>query len=118
MHVIYLYLQKVYIATWTLWKYKYIRKVLQLHKYAIVKKAQSTRVADVEVGPINIIFLVFNFLETQIILNTVTQSSGSQIAAKGMSEVQVQIQMNVINILCPSAITVKFAEEFRDEEVD
>ena len=74
--------------------------------------------ADVEVGPINMIFLVFNFLEIQIILNTVTQSSGSQIAAKGMSELQVQIQMHVINILCPSAIIVKFAEEFRDEEVD
>ena len=56
------------------------------------------------------IFLVFNFLEIQIILNTVTQSSGSQIAAKGMSELQVQIQIHVINILCPSAITVKFAE--------
>ena len=74
--------------------------------------------ADVEVGPMNMIFLVFNFLEIQIILNTVTQSSGSQIAAKGMSELQVQIQIHVINILCPSAITVKFAEEFRDEEVD
>ena len=107
MHVIYLYFQKVHIATWTFWKFKYITKVLQLHKYAIIK-----------VVPMNMIFLVFNFLEIQIILNTVTQSSGSQIAAKGMTEVQVQIQMHVINILCPSAITVKFAEEFRDEEVD
>ena len=104
----YLYFQKVRIATWTFWKFKYITKVLQLHKYAIIKKGTRH----------NMIFLVFNFLEIQIILNTVTQSSGSQIPAKGMSELQVQIQMHVINILCPSAITVKFAEEFRDEEVD
>ena len=74
--------------------------------------------ADVEVGPMNMLFLDFNILEIQIILNTVTQSSGSQIAAKGTSEIQVQIQMHVINILCPSANTEEFAEEFRDEEVD
>ena len=74
--------------------------------------------ADVEVGPMNMLFLVFNFLEIQTNLNTVTQSSGSQIAAKGMSELQVQLQMHDINIMCPSANTVKFAEEFRDEEVD
>ena len=82
------------------------------------KRHKGTRVADVEVGPMNMLSLDFNFLEIQIILNTVTQSSGSQIAAKGMSELQVQIQMHVINILCPSANTVKVAEEFRDEEVD
>ena len=57
-------------------------------------------------------------MEIQIILNTVTQSSGSQIAAKGMSEVQVQIQMHGINIMCPSANRARVAEEFRDEELD
>ena len=64
MHVICLYSQKVYIVIRTFWKFKYITKVLQVHKYVIIKKkAQGTRVADVEVGPMNMIFLVFNFLD-------------------------------------------------------
>ena len=43
IHVVCLYFQKAHIATWTFWKYKYITKVSQLHKYAIVKRGTKAQ---------------------------------------------------------------------------